>query len=223
MFSMDSTMDSNAPFIQDETVGTVTPPDADPHQPPPSLDVDAEEGEVALLSAAERRARWQSRRPPVAHLRPGTVVAPGGDRLPLFDVGDRIVVDCCTRLLPGNPWLETVVGRVVAIDDDVGIVRLVDEDVDARMSRARVVSLRDDVFDFRLAPATGSPFTVTAVRAASRAATGSASSSTSTDPAGKRGRGRPKGAKNRSKAEIEAEREAYRKLREEKRARRGKR
>lgn len=149
-----------------------------------------------------RLARWQSRRPAIQHLEPGVVFPPGeSTALPLFDVGDRVVVDCRTTLLRGNPWLETIVGRVRSIDDDTAVVSLYDEDTDARNPTVRWVSFRDPMFDLRLAPAKGNPFNAERVRAVKPPpAPGEV----------RRGRGRPKGSKNRPKDVIKAEKEARR-------------
>lgn len=149
-----------------------------------------------------RLARWQSRRPSIEHLEAGVVFPPGeGTALPVFDVGDRIVVDCRTTLLRSNPWLETIVGRVRTIDDDTGLVSLFDEESDSRNPTVRWVSFRDPMFDVRLAPAKGNPFNAERIKA------------TRPPPAPgevRRGRGRPKGSKNRPKDVIKAEKEARR-------------
>jgi len=149
------------------------------------------------LSRAERHQRWQSKRPPIEHLKDGIAVLGDGSSVVLFDVGDRIVVDTRTSLLKGLPWLETIVGRVRSIDDDTGMVSLYDEDSDFRSPRARWASFKDGLACFKLAPAKGSPFIVTEVKV----------QPTVPQP-GKRGKGRPKGTKNRPKAVIEAEKAA---------------
>jgi len=177
----------------------------------------------ANLSHEAMRARWQARRPGIAHLKPAVISQPGELNpdtglmamltLPLFDVGDRIVVDVRTDLLNGDPWLHTLVGKVRSIDDDTGVVSLYDEESDIRNPMVRWVSYLNPLQDFRLAPPKGDPFAVSAIKAA-----------TKPEPKPgevKRGRGRPPGAKNRSKEEIAAERDAYRKMRDEKKARRG--
>lgn len=173
------------------------------------------------LSHEAMRARWQARRPGIAHLKPALVEVLGepdergfrrAEMFPVFDIGDRIVVDVRTRLLNGDPWLHTLVGKVRSIDDDTGIVSLMDEESDIRNPMVRWVSFMDELQDFRLAPAKGDPFAVSAIKAATKPVV---------PVEGKRGRGRPKGSLNRSKEEIAAERDAYRKMREEKKARRG--
>lgn len=183
---------------------------------------EAEAAIAASLSHEAMRARWQGRRPNIFHLKSGVVVheAAVDDAgeiveamtLPLFDIGDRIVIDVRTNFLPGDPWLHTLVGKVRSIDDDTGIVSVLDEETDPRNPMVRWVSFKNPLQDFRLAPAKGDPFAVSAVRAAAKPVA---------PVEGKRGRGRPKGSTNRSKEEIAAERAAYRKLREEKKARRG--
>lgn len=165
------------------------------------------------MSREAMRARWQARRPNIDHLKSG-IVAEGDLVLPVFDVGERIVVDVRTRFLGGDPWLHTLVGKVRSIDDETGLVSLLDEESDPRSPMVRWVSFKDELHDFRLAPLRGDPFAVSAVRAPKQVAA---------PVEGKRGRGRPAGSRNRSKEEIQAEREAYRKMREEKKARRGKR
>lgn len=194
--------------------------------PEPEVDETAEALKDAHLSDDARRMRWQSRRPPILHLKSGVVqhfderdpvtkLLPV-EKLPLFDVGDRIVVDVCTKLLRPwlnkygevvYPWLHTIVGKVRSIDDETGLVTMYDEDSDMRAPTVRYVNFKDDLHDFRLAPAKGNPFNVVA-----------AAKPIKPPPAPgevRRGRGRPKGSKNRSKEEIQAEREAYKKMREE--------
>lgn len=209
---MDGSTYSDPEIPETEPEGTVTDegqvdlPEVDP----------AEQGvdpEFAELGDDARRARWQSRRPRILHLKEAVTRIPGeggepDELLPLFDVGDRIVVDRCTSLLRGDPWLETIVGRVRSIDDETGLVTMFDEAGDPRMMLVRYTNFKDVLHDFRLAPARGNPFTVSAVRQAAKPEPKPG------DPP-KRGRGRPKGSKNRAKDAIEAERAAYRKLKEE--------
>jgi hypothetical protein len=173
--------------------------------------VDEEADTVAdmVLSDTARFERWQARRPPISHLSAGIVEA-NGERLPLFDINSRIVVEHRAACLDGNPWLETLVGRVQSIDDDTGVVSFLDEDADEGKWVLRYASFKAPTYDIRLAPNRGNPFTIEKVRVTPLPAPG--------EP--KRGRGRPPGAKNRPKDVVQAEREAYRKLREEKKARR---
>jgi len=170
-----------------------------------------EEGNELLTPSASRE-RWQSHRPNVDHLRPGLLEDPStGTGLPVFDVGDRLVVDVRTALLSGSPWLHTVVGRVLSIDDDTGVVSLEDESSDPRAPTVRHVSMCDGLHDFRVPPPKGDPFNVVLVRAYERAQKAA--------EFGAPRKGRPAGSKNRPKEVIRAEREAYAKMREEKLAR----
>ena len=177
---------------------------------PETVESTPESDEDVNLPDEARFARWQARRPRIEHLSPA-VVSQAGERnpdtgllasviLPLFDVGDRIVVDVRTTFLPSTPWLHTLVGKVRSIDDDTGVVSLYDEDSDPRCPMVRWVSFKDGLHDFRLAPAKGNPFNAEKVKPVRP------------PPAPgeeRRGRGRPKGSKNRPKEEIKAEREAY--------------
>jgi len=184
----------------------------------PELAAAAEEAAEATLSLgmseSERRDRWQARRPVIGHLKDGVVeVAQEPDEMgvkklekfPLFDVGQRVVVDITTTLLPGLPWLQTLVGRVRTIDDDTGLVTIFDEDSDARIPTVRYVSYKDGLHIFKLAPEKGDPFAVRAVKAQLKKEALAAAK-----PGEKRGRGRPRGVKNRPKEVIKAEKEAAR-------------
>lgn len=218
LFSMADTTDTQHEI-------PVTPPvGSEPEVEAPGTDEEAETLADAQLSDDARRLRWQSRRPRILHLKEGVAKVLGEpdergfralELVPLFDVGDRIVVDCCTKLLrPWTnqhgetvyPWLQTIVGKVRSIDDEAGVVSLFDEESDPRNPAVRWVSFRDGLHDFRLAPAKGNPFAAAAVKPVKPPpAPGEV----------RRGRGRPKGSKNRPKEVILAEREAYKKLKEE--------
>jgi len=159
------------------------------------------------LSYEVRMARWQAKRPPIDHLKSGIMVDPSsGATLPLFDVGDRIVVDCRTGLLKGSPWLETLVGKVRSIDDDSGLVTLFDEDSDPRCPTIRYASFKRPLFTFCLAPDRGDPFEPPPPPKKEKPQR----------LPGQKGRGRPKGSKNRPKDVIKAEREARKAARKEK-------
>jgi len=207
------------------------------HAPPSAHDEAAAAIAEGLLSDEARYARWQSRRPPTAHLQSGIVWPPGmSGPVPAFDIGTRVVVEQRTSQLDPrpdpldeagtvrHPWLRTVVGIVTDIDDEAGNFYLQDEESDARWPRVNAFS-----FDPRrgctvlLAPKRGNPFDVSAVLAAARAAQRlerEATDATLRASGQKRGRGRPAGAKNRPKEVVKAEREALRKIRAEKAQRR---
>ena len=171
--------------------------------------------EEANVSDDERRQRWLQRRPNIDHLKPGTVttVLDGvSTTLPLFDVGERIVIDVSTTFLNGNPWLQTIVGKVRSIDDDTGVVTVWDEDTDGRNPMVRYVSMKDQLTIFKLAPQRGNVFDATHVVRVPKAPLMPGEV--------KKGRGRPVGSKNRPKEVIKAEREAYKAMRAEKKVRR---
>lgn len=173
------------------------------------------------LSPAVRLARWQEKRPRIDHL-PVGVVETDGIRLPVFDLGDRIVADRRTDFLDGTPWLDTLVGQVVSIDDDTGVVVLLDEESDPRCPIKRFVSFMNPLQELRLAPAYGNPFNAGLFKAQqkeeARKKAAAELKALGLEAPPKRGRGRPPGSKNRPKDIIQAEKEAYRKSLEEKRA-----
>ena len=173
---------------------------------PTEKEQEAAEIAAATMSDDRRRAAWQARRPEVAHLKEGVAFPPGMPAVPLFDVGDRIVVDRCTDLLKGTPWLDTTVGKVRSIDDDTGLVTLLDETSDPRLPSVRYFNFRlhGALQTFKLAPPRGNPFDAPKVTVRAPVAP--------TTDGTKRGRGRPKGSKNRPKDVIKAEREARRAL-----------
>jgi hypothetical protein len=157
----------------------------------------------AGLSQEARHARWQSKRPNIDHLADGIARVPnnepemGKDVLfPLFDVGERIVIECRTKLLKGDPWLETIVGKVRSIDDGLGLVSVFDEESDVRSPVIRWGSFKDGLHTFKLAPFKGSPFAVPEP-------TDRPQKDPPTDDQGnpKRTRGRPRGSKNVSKTD----------------------
>lgn len=176
-----------------------------------------EEMESALLSKEQREQRRLARRPSIDHLADAVGTLPNGDKIALFDVGDRIVVER-NLLWSLNTWLDTRVYLVREIDDETGVVKCTDEE----MQHHATVGFKHPGQLFKLCPSKGNPFTQGAVRAAQKAAK-EAASATPGDPSKpeeKRRRGRPKGAKNRPRDEIKAEKEARKADRAEKRARR---
>jgi hypothetical protein len=190
------------------------------------------------LAPAQRLARWQSRRPRIDHLPTGSVHVPVmldddgsvealAQVLPIFDVGDRIVVERRTDLLDGQPWLDTLVGRVFSIDDDTGVVCMLDEESDPRCPVRRYVSLRNELHDVRLAPARGNPFNAGLARAQlkeqERQRQAKLLQEQGLEAPAKRGRGRPAGSKNRPKEVVAAEKEQYRQEQVQKREERRKR
>lgn len=186
--------------------------------------------ESLMLSPSERYARWQFRRPVTSHLKDAVVDVPGHGRLPLFNAGDRVVVEqrVAGHLGPPqpdptdpvgtvrHPWIRTVVGTVTSIDDEKGTFRLYDEN-EGHSWRRHCFSFRDELTTTYSAPRVGDPFDVSAIRAAERAAQRAAEQQQRGQG---RGRGRPAGSKNRPKEEIKAEKDAYKAHRAEKTARR---
>jgi hypothetical protein len=122
--------------------------------------IDDQEANDAGLPPTERQSRWQSNRPDISHL--PAAVGPGGE--PLFKVGDRIVVDRRTSMLKGDPWLETISGRVKSVDLSTGVVSVFDEESDERAPRVKYFKLGDPLNDFKLATKKTSAYSPAAVK-----------------------------------------------------------
>lgn len=117
-----------------------------------------DDNDPSVDDADEKRlARWQDRRPDVGHLK-DAVSGTGAQAVPLFKVGDRVVVEKRTGMLKGSPWLETVVGRVKSINMETGAVAIVDEESDPRAPRLKHASFTDGMHVFKFASVKGSAF-----------------------------------------------------------------
>lgn len=174
----------------------------------PAVDPDFEE---ATLAPEVREQRRLSRKPIIDHLKPGTVVSEG-ETYPIFNIGDRVVVERRSSLLPGSPWLDTQIFTIESIDDDSGVVRGRSEE----LLRSGFFSFKDALTIVKLAPARGNPFKAANIAREEKKAEKKAA----LKPGEKVRRGRPKGSKNRSKEEIKAEKAAKLKERAEKKAKR---
>lgn len=177
----------------------------------------ADELENALLSKEQREQKRLARRPSIDHLVDGVGTTPSGERVALFDVGDRIVVER-NLLWSLGTWLDTRVYIVKEIDDESGVVRCADEE----MQHHAVVGFKHPGQTFKLAPEKGNPFTQGAVREALKVAKAAekANSGEALPNGEKKRRGRPKGTKNRPREEIKAEKQARKAERAEKKAKR---
>jgi hypothetical protein len=191
-----------------------------------NLEPEEQQISVSNLSSGAGEARRLARRPDTDHLKPGTVSTGEGEVLPLFNAGDRIVVERCCSFLSGNPWLDTYIYKVVSIDDETGAVKCLDEDTEHHST----VSFKSKFQRVFLCPKTGNPFTETAKKLAAKEEARAVAKKeglpsrdeTPAAPVGKKGRGRPKGTKNRPKEVIMAEKQKKAEEKRVKKARRGK-
>lgn len=164
----------------------------------------------ASLSNEQRESKRLARKPTIDHLPDAIVTDASGALIPLFDVGDRIVVERYLLWYPFS-WLDTKVYTVRQIDDDTGVVRCRDEEY----AQQAFVGFKHAGQTFKLAPKRGNPFNVAKMKKSG------VERSDLNAPAGeKKRRGRPKGSKNRPKEEIKAEREERRAMNSHKRKRR---
>lgn len=175
------------------------------------LDDDDDFATATSLSPEQREEKRLANRPAIDHLPDGIALSADGTKVPLFDVGDRIVVE---RFLSWAPtrWLDTRVYLVRSIDDETGEVRCLDEEC----NHFAMLGFKHPGQNFKIAPKRGNPFNAPKVRReAERAAKEAAQPST-----GPKKRGRPKGSTNRPKEQIKAEKAAKKEERRQKKARR---
>jgi hypothetical protein len=169
-------------------------------QAPPGLSDEDLELQAALTDPMAAQAARDARKPDITWLEDAVVEAEGM-KVPLFNVGDRIVIERYCRMLQGSPWLDTQTYEVQSIDDETGDLRLWNPDLKQfAMSNFIKGPARGDVF--KLAPAKGSIGKKKRGRPRKHPL---GAPKPEVKPGEKRGRGRPKGSKNRPKDVIKAE------------------
>jgi len=150
-----------------------------------------------------------ARKPEIGHLED----AFNEDRVPLFEVGSRIVIERYATTIPGCPWLDTQTYVVNEIDTNSGVMKL----WNPYLFQSALTNFRlglDNGFLFKLAPTRGG------FGKKKRGRPPKGGKKVEEKPTGeKKGRGRPKGVKNRAPEVIEAERKARSAERDEKKKR----
>lgn len=169
----------------------------------PGLSDEEREIAAATMDPTAAQLARAARRPDISWLE-NAVVTVDGAVVPLFNVGDRIVIERYCHSLSGSPWLDTQTYVVVSIDDDSGDVRLWNPDLKQHAASNFMTAIaRGDVM--KLAPTKGNIGKKKRGRPRKHPL---GSPAAAQPPAGeKRGRGRPKGSKNRPKEVIKAEKE----------------
>lgn len=111
--------------------------------------------EAAELNRLDREACRLLSKPPIDHLEDGAATLEDGTVVPLFDVGDRIVVERWPLISGSLPtWLDTRAYIVKGIDDETLTVKCWDPTAErmAFLGFGRTDSI------VKLAPGTGDPF-----------------------------------------------------------------
>ena len=93
---------------------------------PRTEEVEEEEANDFFVSETEREKRRQGRRPNISHLKDATIRDEEGNTYPLFVIGQTVLVERCTDLLKGNPWLITHELSIRDIDDETGLCKCID-------------------------------------------------------------------------------------------------
>jgi len=164
--------------------------------------------ESLIMSSEEKLQKRLAKKPYIDHLEDGVTKNPDDTFDIKFKPIDRIVVERMCVLLRGNPWLNTRVYSVRAIDEATGLVYLEDEE----MMHHSVVNFKSTLSRIKLAPAKGDPFKVVVPKVIVERADGTV---------GPRRRGRPKGSKSRSRNVIEQERRVKKASKKKKRSSHG--
>lgn len=94
-----------------------------------------------------------SRRPDCSHLPLGTTTV-GGEVLPIFEKGDRVVAERMNAHLRGNPWLDSRVYKVLEVRDEDEVVHCLDEEA----GNHAFIGYNNRFTVVRLAPDKGDPF-----------------------------------------------------------------
>lgn len=169
---------------------------------PPALD--ATQTELNVMFEVEAvSGSYDSRKPDISHLPLAAVKDKDGTVLPLFDIGDRIVIERHAGMLTGKPWLDTQTYVVQHINDDNGDLKLWNPDL-LQFALGNFIKGPARGDDYRLA-VEGTPTVGKRKRGRPR--------KNPVQPVAqvgekKRGRGRPAGSKNRDKDVIKAEKVA---------------
>lgn len=171
--------------------------------PPPALPADADEDWG--LAGRDPDAAWadrNARKPNISHLKPALVVVDGAP-LPLFNIGDKIVIERYASVLAARPWLDTLTYTVESIDDETGVVGLWNEDLKQHALGNYITGpKKGDVYCLAIAKET------IGKKKRGRPRVRPLPPEGEPKPVRKGKRGRPPGSKNRPKDVIAAERAA---------------
>jgi len=192
--------DSNEPVTETSDLGGW---DAQNELAQPVVSDEDLDAAAAVMDPVIAEAARNARKPDISWLEDGTVVTDEG-RLPLFAIGDKIVIERYCSMLEGSPWLDTKTYEVTGIDDETGNLQLWNPDLKQHaMSNFKFGLDKGQVI--KLAPEKGN----IGGRKRGRPRKNPVGKPAPTLAPGekKRGRGRPPGSKNRPKAEILKDRE----------------
>jgi hypothetical protein len=157
-----------------------------------------------LLDPETARKAREARRPNIDWLEDAVAIV-DGEPVPLFEVGDRLVIERrAGDVLRGAPWLDTQTYQVMSIDDETGNLRLWNRELCQHGWGNYITGpQRGDVY--KLAPNTKSAFSK---KKRGRPKKHPEKPAAVPLPNGeKKRRGRPKGSKNRSKDVIKEEKD----------------
>ena len=171
-------------------------------EPAPGIDADLAD---ALLAPEAREKVRLERKPKIDHLQDGTIQDDDGSVLPLFNVGDRIVVERHVSLEgQANIWLDTEIYEVIEIDDVTQVAKAQHEEL-RRISHIGFGPKHAKFCKIKLAPKRGNPFNAAQVAITKK-------KEIAGDVGKVKKRGRKPGTKNRPKDVVKAEQEQKREV-----------
>lgn len=177
----------------------------------------SEHDEIREAIAAEMSRRESVKKPNIDRLVDAVVHLEDGTPVFVPDIGEKVIIERHSNILPGWGWLDTRVYIVRFIDHDTGHLRLWDPEAQ-HFALSNFIEGPKRGYRFKLPPVNGrleSPGKRRRRRsAAEKAAEGEAA------PQPKKRRGRPAGVKNRPKDVIAAEKADKAKSKAEKAAKR---
>lgn len=95
-----------------------------------TLDNIIDDGSIdSILEAQSAAHRAEESKPDISDLEDAVIENPDGSYHFVPDVGASVVIDRNSVMLPGNPWLDTRVYRVLAVNQTTGDLRLYNDDL----------------------------------------------------------------------------------------------
>ena len=181
---------------------------------------DSEFAEISdLIKIEEERAKDPKSKPDIDNLSDAVVFLEDGTPVFVPEVGEKVIIERYTSLLPGRPWLDTRVYVVREIDEDTGRLSLWDEDSKYWATSNFIDGLKNG-YRFKLTPDVGRGISKKRHRRTKEERMLAKQDALEKSFEKKKKRGRKPGTKNRSKEVIAVEKAERAKTRGENAAKR---
>lgn len=169
-----------------------------------------------LLKHEEEHAKDPCKKPAIDHLDDAVVFLSDGTPVFVPEIGERVIIERYTSLLPGRPWLDTKLYLIRDVDQETGHLSLWDEETQHWVVSNFADGLQSG-YRFKLPPDHGRGIPKKKHRRTKEERRQAKEDSWAQMATKKKSRrGRPKGSKNRDKAVIQAEKLERMRIRTEK-------